>query len=311
MFVIMNGTNTKCIVTGGAGFIGSHLVDALVERGFDVVIIDNLSTGKKENLNPRARFHQEDIRDLEKIKPIFNGVDYVFHLAARPRVPYSVEFPHEAHTNNALGTLHVLIAARDVGVKKVIFSSSSSVYGDQDKLPLHEEMNPSPKSPYAFQKFIGEKYCQLFYQLYGLPSVSLRYFNVYGPRISFEGSYVLVIGKFLQQKLNNEPLTVEGDGEQTRDFTFVKDVVRANILAMESNKVGKGEVINIGAGNNHSVKKIAQLIGGEIVNLPPRMGDMLHTLADITKAKELLQWEPTVHIEEGINELKKWFELEK
>lgn len=301
----------KVVVTGGAGFIGSHLVDTLIERGFDVVVIDNLSTGRKENINSRAALFQEDIRDLEKIKPIFDSVDYVFHLAARPRVPYSVEFPHEAHTNNALGTLHVLIAARDAGVKKVIFSSSSSVYGHQEKLPLHEEMIPIPKSPYAFQKFIGEQYCRLFYELYGLSTVSLRYFNVYGPRISFDGSYVLVMGKFLQQKLNNEPLTIEGDGEQTRDFTHVKDVIMANILAAESEKVGKGEVINIGANNNHSIKKIAELVGGQTVNLPSRAGDMLHTLADISRAKELLGWEPTVRIEEGIKELKKWFGLDK
>jgi nucleoside-diphosphate-sugar epimerase len=301
----------KVIVTGGAGFIGSHLVDALIERGFDVIIIDNLSSGKKENLNPKANFYQEDIRDLEKIKPIFNGVDYVFHLAAKPRVPYSVEFPHEAHANNAVGTLHVLISARDAGVKKVIFSSSSSVYGDQDSLPLHEKMIPTPKSPYAFQKFIGEQYCRLFHELYKLPSVCLRYFNVYGPRISFEDSYSLVMGKFLQQRAKNEPLTVEGDGEQTRDFTHVKDVIMANILAAESDKVGMGEVINIGAGINHSVNKIADLIGGEIVNLPSRQGDMRHTLADISRAKELLGWEPTVNIEEGIAELKKWFGLDK
>jgi len=301
----------KVIVTGGAGFIGSHLVDALIERGFDVIIIDNLSTGKKENLNPKAKFYKRDIRDLEKIKPVFNGVDYVFHLAARPRVPYSVEFPHEAHANNAVGTLHVLISAKDAGVKRVIFSSSSSVYGDQDKLPLHEEMIPAPKSPYAFQKFIGERYCQLFYELYGLPSVSLRYFNVYGPGISFEGAYSVVFATFLKQKINREPLTIEGDGEQTRDFAYVKDVVRANILAMESNRVGRGEVINIGAGNNHSVNEIARLIGGETTNLPSRKGDMNHTLADITRAKELLGWEPTIHIEEGIAELKKWFGLDK
>ena len=301
----------KVIVTGGAGFIGSHLVDALIERGFDVIVIDNLSTGKKENLNPKAEFCELDIRNLEDIKPVFNGVDYVFHLAARPRVPYSVEFPHEAHANNAVGTLHVLIAARDAGVKKVIFSSSSSVYGDQDKLPLHEKMIPTPKSPYAFQKFIGEQYCRLFYELYGLPSVCLRYFNVYGPRISFDGSYILVIGKFLQQRLNNESLTIEGDGEQTRDFTYVKDVIMANILAAESNNVGRAETINIGAGNNHSVNKIADLIGGEIINLPLRQGDMRHTLADIAKAKELLGWEPTIHIEEGIAEIKKWLGLDK
>ena len=301
----------KAIVTGGAGFIGSHLVDALIEKGFEVVVIDNLSTGKKENINPKAFFYQEDIRDLKKIKPIFNKIDYVFHLAARPRVPYSVEFPQEAHMNNALGTLHVLIAARDAGAKKVIFSSSSSVYGDQEKLPLHEEMFPAPKSPYAFQKLIGEKYCRLFYELYGLPSVCLRYFNVYGPRISFDGSYVLVIGKFLQQMMNNEPLTIEGDGKQTRDFTHVKDVIAANILAAESDKVEKGEVINIGANNNHSINKIAELIGGKVVKLPPRIGDMRHTLADISRAKELLDWEPRIYIEEGIAEIKKWFGLDK
>jgi nucleoside-diphosphate-sugar epimerase len=301
----------KAIVTGGAGFVGSHLVDALIERGFDVVVIDNLSIGKKENINPKATFYQEDIRNLEKIKPIFNGADYVFHLAARTRIPFSIEFPQESHTNNAFGTLNILIAARDAGVKKVIFSSSSSVYGHQEKLPLHEEMIPLPKSPYAFQKFIGEQYCRLFHELYKLPSVCLRYFNVYGPRISFEGSYILVIGRFLQQRLNNESLTIEGDGEQTRDFTHVKDVIMANILAAESDKVGKGEVINIGAGNNHSIKKIAELIGGEIANLPSRAGDMRHTLADVSRAKELLGWEPTVHIEEGIAELKEWFGLDK
>lgn len=301
----------KVIVTGGAGFIGSHLVDALIEKGFEVIVIDNLSTGKKENINSKADFFREDIRDLEKIKPIFQGADYVFHLAARPRVPFSIEFPHEAHTNNALGTLHVLMAARDAGVKKMVFSSSSSVYGYQDKLPFHEEMATLPRSPYAFQKFIGEQYCRLFYELYGLPTVSLRYFNVYGPRISFEGSYVLAMGKFLQQRLNNEPLTIEGDGEQTRDFTHVKDVIRANILAAESDKVGKGEVINIGASNNHSIKKVAELIGGQTVNLPIRAGDMPHTLADISRAKNFLGWEPTIHIEEGIQELKKWFGLDK
>jgi UDP-glucose 4-epimerase len=296
----------KILVTGGAGFIGSHLVDALIEKGFDVVVIDNLSTGKRENLNPKAKFYELDIRDLEKIKPVFDGVEYVFHLAARPRVPYSIEFPVESHSNNVLGTLNVLIAAKDAGVKKLIYSSSSSVYGEQEKLPLHEEMVPNPQSPYALQKLTGEKYCQLFHKLYGLPTVSLRYFNVYGPRISFEGSYVLVLGVFLQQKIKGEPLTIEGDGEQSRDFTYVEDVIRANILAMESDRAGKGEVINIGAGNNHTINKIAKLIGGEIIYKPARKGDMRHTLAHNQKAKELLGWEPTVKIEEGIERVKKW-----
>ncbi len=300
----------KILITGGAGFIGSHLVDALIERGFDVVVIDNLSTGKEENLNPNAQFYKEDICDLEKIKPIFKGVDYVFHLAARPRIPFSIDFPHEAHKNNALGTLHVLIAARDAGVKRVIFASSSSVYGDQEKLPFHEELIPKPKNPYAFQKLIGEQYCRLFYELYGLPSVSLRYFNVYGPRISLDGPYALVIGKFLIQKKNKEPLTVEGSGEQTRDFTHIRDVIQANLLAMENNKIGKGEVINIGAGKNHSIKKIADLIGGKVIYAPPRPGDMQHTLADNRRAREVLGWQPSVSIEEGIQEIKKWFGID-
>lgn len=302
----MDEHDRKALVTGGAGFIGSHLVDALIKKGFDVVVIDNLSTGKKENIHPRAIFHELDIRDLDKIKPIFNGIDYVFHLAARPRVPYSIEFPYESHTNNALGTLNVLLAARDAGVKKVIYSSSSSVYGDQKALPFHEDMVPDPKSPYALHKLIGEKYCKFFYEFYGLPTVSLRYFNVYGPRISFEGSYILVLGVFLQQKIKGEPLTIDGDGEQSRDFTYVDDVVRANILAVESDKVGKGEIINIGAGDNHSINKIAKLIGGEIIYKDARKGDMRHTMANNKKAKELLGWQPLTNIEQGLEKLKNW-----
>lgn len=299
----------KVIVTGGAGFIGSHLVDALIYKGYNVVVIDNLIAGKKENLNPKAKFHKMDIRDLEKIKPAFKGVDYVFHLAARPRVPFSVEYPAEAHTNNALGTLNVLIAAKDAKVKKIVYSSSSSVNGDQKELPLREDMIPKPKSPYALQKLIGEEYCRLFYELYGLPTVSLRYFNVYGPRLALEGAYSLVMGVFLKQKMAGEPLTIEGDGKQTRDFTHVRDVVRANILAAESNKTGKAEIINIGAGNNVSINKIAELFGGQTINKSPRLGDVKHTLADNKKAKKLLGWQSEVKIEEGVKELLEIFNL--
>ena len=293
----------KLLVTGGAGFIGSHLVDKLIEQGHEVVVIDNLSTGEKENLNPKAKFRKVDIRNLKKIKPAFKGVDHVFHLAAQARVPLSVKDPIETHTNNALGTLNVLVAARDNKVKKFIYSASSSAYGDQKNLPLKEDMTPRPKSPYGLQKLIGEEYCRLFYELYGLPTVSLRYFNVYGPRNPLEGAYALVIGIFLRQKKAGEPLTIDGDGEQTRDFTSVRDVVRANILAAESNKVGRGEVINIGAGNNHSINKIAELIGGKTINKPPRLGDPKHTLADNSKAKKFLGWEPEVSLEQGINQL--------
>lgn len=300
---------SKILVTGGAGFIGSHLVDALIEKGFNVIIIDNLSTGKKEYLNPQAEFYQLDIRDLKKIKPLFKEIDYVFHVAARARVPFSIEDPQEAHTNNALGTLNVLIASRDGGAKKVIYSSTSAVYGDQKKLPLREDMIPRPKNPYGLQKLIGEEYCRLFYELYGLPSVCLRYFNVYGPRISFEGSYILVLGVFLQQKMKGKPLTIEGDGQQTRGFTYVSDVIRANILAGQSNKVGRAEAINIGGRKNYSINKIAQLIGGKSINKPPRLGDVRHTLADTTKAKKLLAWQPTVDIEDGIAKVKEWLDF--
>ena len=299
----------KVIVTGGAGFIGSHLVDSLIDKGYNVIVIDNLIAGKKENLNSRAKLYKIDIRDLEKIKPVFKGIDYVFHLAARPRVPFSVEHPAEAHTNNALGTLNVLIAAKDAKVKKVVYSSSSSVNGDQKELPLREDMIPKPKSPYALQKLIGEEYCRLFYELYGLPTVSLRYFNVYGPRLALEGAYSLVMGVFLKQKMAGEPLTIEGDGKQTRDFTHVRDVVRANVLAAESNKTGKAEIINIGAGNNVSINKIAELFGGQTINKPPRLGDVKHTLADNKKAKKLLGWQSEVKIEEGVKELLETFNL--
>jgi len=242
---------TKVLVTGGAGFIGSHLVDALIERGFDVIVIDNLSTGKKENLNPKAKFYKADIRDLEKIKPLFKKVSYVFHLAAQPRIQPSIINPAESHSNNVVGTLNVLIAARDAKVKKFIYSASSSAYGDQEKLPLREDMSPRPKSPYSLFKLIGEQYCKLFTEIYDLPTVCLRYFNVYGPRQSCEGAYATVIGIFLRQAKAGEPLTIVGDGNQTRDFTNVMDVVKANILAMESSRVGQGEVINIGTGKNY------------------------------------------------------------
>ena len=295
----------KALVTGGAGFIGSHLVDALIERGDRVIVIDNLSTGKRENVNPKAEFHELDIRNFNDISSLFKGIDDVFHLAARPRVPFSVEHPYESHVNNALGTLNVLIASRDAKIKRFIYTSSSSVYGDQKKLPLKENMVPKPKSPYALQKFIGEEYCRLFYELYGLSSVSLRYFNVYGPRMPFEGAYALVIGIFLRQKKANEPLTIYGDGEQTRDFTHVKDIVSANILAAQSDKVGRGEVINIGSGKNCSINTIAKLIGGKTVMRPVRPGDARHTLADNARAKKLIGWRPEVDIKDGIEELKK------
>jgi UDP-glucose 4-epimerase len=301
----------KVLVTGGAGFIGSHLVDALIEKGFNIIVIDNLSLGKKEYLNPKAEFHQLDIRDLEKIKSLFKGIDYVFHLAAQPRIQPSIINPAESHSNNVVGTLNVLIAAKDAKVKKFIYSASSSAYGDQKSLPLREDMIPQPKSPYSLFKLIGEHYCKLFNELYNLPTGCLRYFNVYGPRQSSEGAYATVIGIFLRQAKTGQPLTIVGDGKQTRDFTHVKDIVLANILAMESKKVGKGEIINIGTGQNHSVNKIASLISKKFVHNPPRPAEVQDTLADNTKAKRLLDWQPRIEIEQGIKELKKAMKLDK
>lgn len=296
----MSKTAKKSIlVTGGAGFIGSHLTDALIQKGCRVAIIDNLSTGKKENINPRAEFYKLDIRNFAAIKPVFKKIDYVFHLAALARIQPAIIDPIGANEVNIDGTLNVLVAARDSKVKKVIYSASSSSYGDQKKLPLAEEMIARPKSPYSVQKYVGELYSKLFFELYGLPTVSLRYFNVYGPRESGRGPYATVIGIFLRQKASGQPLTIVGDGSQRRDFTYVADVVRANILAMEK-PVGRGEVINIGVGKNYNVKELAKLIGGPTVHIPPRPGEMKATLADIRRAKKLLGWRTKFSLKEGI-----------
>jgi len=293
----------KIIVTGGAGFIGSHITDALVEKGAEVHIIDDLSAGKKENINPKAKFHQLDIRDLESIKPVFVGAKYVFHLAARPRVQYSIENPIETHDINITGTLNVLVAAQEAGVKRVVYSASSSAYGDQTEMPLREDMPTSPKSPYGLQKYVGEVYCRTWTAVYGLETVSLRYFNVYGPRISFEGDYSLVIGKFLKQRKEDKPMTITGDGTQTRDFTHVCDAVKANLLAAESSNVGNGEVLNIGAGRNFTVNRLAEIIGGPVEHVAARL-EPHDTLADNSLARNLLNWSPEVKLEDAMEELK-------
>jgi len=297
----------KILVTGGAGFIGSHLVDRLIERGQGVVVIDNLSTGKKENLNPKADFFCLDIRDFKKIKPIFKGIECVFHLAAIPSVPLSVEDPIKTSQVNTMGTLNVFKAAIDSKVKRIIFASSSSVYGNQKKLPLKEEMVPNPISPYGLQKLVGEKFAQLFTQLYKIPIISLRYFNVYGPRIDFRSDYSLVIGKFLRLKKEGKPLTIFGDGKQTRGFCYIDDVIEANIRAMESKKIKGGEVINIGGEESYSINYLAQLLGGKKKYLAPRKGDPLHTRADITLARRLLNWSPKIDFKEGIQKTEEWF----
>lgn len=297
------GQVMKVIVTGGAGFIGSHLVDALISRGDDVWVIDNLSTGKKENINPKIRLLTFDIRH-PNVKNILNShygnFDYVFHLAALPRVQYSIMHPEETNAVNINGTLNVIVIAAMLGAKRLIYSSSSSVYGNQSVLPLKEDMPVNPMSPYALQKFAAEKYCQLLFR----GAICLRYFNVYGPRQSDQSSYSSAIGTFMKNKKTGAISTIYG-GDQTRDFTWVGDVVRANILAAESPNIGNGEIINIGGGKNYSITQLSKIIGGSYIYEPSRVGEPLDTLADISKAKNLLGWKPAVALEEGIAELKK------
>jgi UDP-glucose 4-epimerase len=295
----------KAVVTGGAGFIASHLTKALLQEGYEVHAIDNYAGGKREDrFNDGVTYHELDVTNTEAILPIFEGADFVFHTAALPRVQFSIEHPLETNKANIEGTVSVLVAAQKAGVKKVVYSASSSAYGDQKVMPLVEGMPEHPKSPYGLQKYVGELYCRTFSDVYGLPTVSLRYFNVYGPGADPNGAYALVVAKFLLMRKEGKPMTITGDGTQTRDFTHVRDIVRANILAATSDKVGKGEVINIGAGNNASVNKIAELIGGPVEHIAPRL-EPHDTLADNSLAKKLLGWSPQVSLEEGIAELKK------
>ncbi len=284
----------KVVVTGGAGFIGSHLTEELTRAGYEVSVIDLK--------------HGSDIRQEEHLTKAFENAKFVFHLAALPRVAYSIEHPVETNETNVTGTLKVLQAAKTAGVSRVMYSASSSAYGDQAVMPLREDMKVHPMSPYALQKYTGELYCRMYSEVYSLPTVCLRYFNVYGPGASAEGAYALVIAKFLKQRAGGKPLTITGDGEQTRDFTHVRDVVRANMLGATSALVGKGEVINIGAGHNASVNRIAELIGGPTEYIPARL-EPHDTRADNLLAKKLLDWEPTITLEEGIAELKQLHDI--
>lgn len=298
---------SKYLVTGGAGFIGANMVKLLLAEGHEVVSFDNYAGGKKEaRIQPGAQYVEGDVRDLEELNLLCaKGFDGIVHLAALPRVTYSVERPLETHDVNVNGTLNVLLAARDNKIKRVVFASSSSVYGNTEIFPTNEEVVPNPISPYSLHKLIGENYCRLFNSLFGLETVCLRYFNVYGPYFDPEGPYALVIGKFLKQIKNNEPMTVCGDGEYLRDIVHVSDVVRANLIALTSKSVGKGEVLNIGTGVSHTVNELVKMIGGPSVPVPERPGDVRKTHADISEAKKLLGWEPAIKLEDGINELKK------
>jgi UDP-glucose 4-epimerase len=312
------GAGRSVLVTGGAGFIGSHLADALIERGLAVRVFDNFLTGKRNNLNARAELVEADIRESAAIEPAFAGVDCVFHTAALPRVGLSIERPVETHLVNVVGTLNVLMAARAAGVRRVVYSGSSSVYGEQPsersgaqsdeqsgeqpRLALRETMTPNPLSPYALQKLMAEEYVRMFYRLYGLGGLSLRYFSVYGPRMDLEGAYATVIGAFLRARREGRPLEIRGDGEQRRDFTHVRDVVRANLAAMDC-ALEDGSAINVGRGEALSVNRIAELIGGPRVNVAPRPAEPRDTLADLARCRAILGWSPEVATEDGVRDL--------
>ncbi len=288
------------VITGGAGFIGSHLTDFLIGEGWQVRIVDDLSTGQQKNINSKAVFFKLSITD--NINSAFEGADYVFHLAALPQVQFSIDEPQTTNSINTDGTLNVLETARQNKIKKVIFSSSCAVYGDQEILPIVETANINPKSPYGLQKYVGELYCRLYSSIYNLPTVCLRYFNVYGPRQRDTGAYASVIATFLKQKKTGQALTIIGDGQQTRDFVHVRDVVRANLKAAINDKAVGGDSINIGSGQGYSVNQIAKLVGGPTCYLPARIEPQA-VWADNSKATKILDWQLTVDLKTGIKEL--------
>jgi UDP-glucose 4-epimerase len=300
----------KAVVTGGAGFIGSHLAEEVSKQGYKVIILDDLSAGKMENIagllkDSKAEFVRGSVVDLPRLQKVFRDANYIFHLAAIASVPKSMKDPLASHEVNLTGTLNVLQAARDNGVKKLVYASSAAVYGDTRVQPTGEDVPALPQSPYAVAKLAGEHYCRVFTEAYGLPAVCLRYFNIFGPRQDPASEYAAVIPAFIQKATRGEPLAIDGDGEQTRDFVYVKDAVRANILAAES---GLSGVFNIGGGQSISINHLADLIlrlagsNQKPVHREPRAGDIKHSLADITRARKL-GFHPAYTLEAGIKEM--------
>ena len=297
----------KAVVTGGCGFVGSHVVDALVARGDRVVVIDDLATGDLANFNAEAELVLGSILDEALLERVFEGAGRVFHLAALPRISRSIEDPVGTSQINVLGTLNVLEAARMASVERTVYSSSSSVYGAQPTHLMSEDMPSNPLSPYALQKLVGEQFAGMYARLYGMTIVSLCYFNVYGPRQPFRGPYALVIGRFLHLARCGRPLTIYGDGEQTRSYCHVSDVVRANLLAADARlPSGKNTVLNIGSREETSVNEIARMVGGEVEYvLPNPRGTMeeQRKAADNSRTASILGWIPSVTLSEGIEAL--------
>ena len=314
----LSGKYMKCLVTGGAGFIGSHLVDRLLKEGHDVVVIDDFSIGKEENLanhkgNRQLSVYRRSVCDNLTDLFMTGKFDVVFHLAAIASVQFSIQEPIKTHEVNVNGSLNLLNCCKKFNVKRFVFSSSASVYGDQDSLPLHEDTKPSPLCPYALHKLIIENYCKLFHKLYGIETICLRYFNVYGSRQDPGGAYALLIPKFISLVNKNEIPIINGDGEQTRDFVYVDDVVNAIVAAGNTHsKECFGQAFNIGSGKSISVNEVAnKIIELSSKNITPRHGPALievkNSLPDISKAKTLLCWEPKVSFEQGLKETYKYF----
>jgi UDP-glucose 4-epimerase len=293
----------KSLVTGGAGFIGSNLVDHLIQIGHEVIVIDNEYSDVHDQFywNREAQNYKYDIRDYEKTRPLYDGVDFVFHIAAEARIQPAIENPIQAVSINSVGTCTVLQCAREAGVGRVMYSSTSSAYG-MNESPNVETQPDDCLNPYSVSKVNGEKLCKMYTRLYGLPTICFRYFNVYGERQPLRGQYAPVIGIFLRQRASGEPLTIVGDGNQRRDFTHVSDVVSANVLAATSSIDSEffGQVFNVGTGTNHSINQIAGMISKNKINLPPRPGESRVTLANIQKTKKTFGWEPKVKLEDWI-----------
>lgn len=293
----------RALATGGAGFIGSHLVERLVQDGHHVIVLDNFSTGRRENLSgvagdARLEIHDVDLAETDSLLPYFRGVDWVFHLAALADIVPSVERPLNYYRSNVTGTVNVAEAARTAKVKRFVYTASSSCYGIPAIYPTPETADIQPRYPYALTKYLGEQIVMHWSRVYKLPAVSLRLFNVFGPRARTTGTYGAVFGVFLAQKLAGRPFTVVGDGRQTRDFTFVTDAVEACIAAAESEVTG--EVFNVGSGNTYSVSRLVELLGGDVVYIPKRPGEPDCTFADITRIKRVLGWTPSVCFENGV-----------
>ena len=306
----------RYLVTGAAGFIGSNLVERLIALGETVVGLDSFVTGKRENVEPfsdRMEMVEGDIRNLDLCRELCKGVDYVLHQAALGSVPRSVEDPIAVNEHNVTGTLNMLVAARDAGVKRFVYAASSSAYGDTEVLPKVETMPPTPLSPYAVTKLTGESYCSVFHKVYGLGAVGLRYFNVFGPRQDPEGMYAAVIPKFIGSILGGERPVIFGDGEQTRDFCYVENTVQANLLACSAPAEADGEMFNIGAGGrislNDLTRRTIELLGSDVdpEHAPPRAGDVRDSQADISKARKILGYEPRIDALKGLEMAIDWY----